>query len=142
MAVQTQLPQRLTWEDFLALPETMQKCEVVDGELIVSPAPTWEHHTVILNLLRELDDFVTRPNLSYVRCSPLEVVISKKPKLRVRQPGVLFISHERKSIINARVEGGPDLVVEILSPSDTRAMLDKNSKTTVPSACASAGWFR
>lgn len=129
MAVATQpTKQELTWEDFRALPETKQKCEVVDGELMMPPAPTWEHQTLVLNLLRELDDFVTKRNLGYVRCSPLDVVIRKKPKLRVRQPDVLFISHEREGIINSLVDGGPDLVVEVLSPSDTRGMLDKKLK--------------
>ncbi|MCS6860792.1 MAG: Uma2 family endonuclease [Abditibacteriales bacterium] len=128
MAVQTQLPQRVTWEEFLALPETMQKCEVVDGELITSPAPTWEHQVIAMNVAKALDTFVKRRKLGQVAIAPVDVVIQKKPKLRVRQPDVLFISHERKSIISTRVEGGPDLVVEILSSSDTRAMLDKKLK--------------
>lgn len=129
MAITTKpTTQKLTWEDFLALPETMQKCEVVDGELMMAPAPTWNHQTVAATIYDALRNFVAKRNLGYVRFSPLDVVIRKKPKLRVRQPDVLFISHERESIINSLVEGGPDLVVEILSPSDTRAMLDKKLK--------------
>ena len=37
----------------------------------------------------------------------------------MRQPDLLFVSKERADLLGERIEGGPDLVVEIISPSNT-----------------------
>jgi Uma2 family endonuclease len=57
----------------------------------------------------------------------LDVVIRAEP-LRVRQPDALFISNERLDQVGGEPEHGPlkaapELVVEILSPSETRKRL-------------------
>jgi Uma2 family endonuclease len=52
--------------------------------------------------------------------APLDIVIRQDPP-RTRQPDPMFISNARRYIIGQRViEGGPNLVIEILSPSNTR----------------------
>ena len=56
--------------------------------------------------------------------APLDIVIRRDP-LRTRQPDLMFISNARRYIIGRQViEGGPDLVIEILSPSNTRRELE------------------
>ena len=42
----------------------------------------------------------------------------------MRQPDLLFIANENSSILGDRINGGPDLVVEILSPSNSRADIE------------------
>jgi len=54
--------------------------------------------------------------------APSDVIVQRDP-LRVRQPDIEFTSNERAYILGDRIEGGPDLVVEILSPSNTRAYM-------------------
>jgi Uma2 family endonuclease len=49
--------------------------------------------------------------------APLDVIISKNP-MRTRQPDVLFVSHARLKLLDERLHGAPDLVVEILSPGN------------------------
>lgn len=57
--------------------------------------------------------------------APVNIIISRAP-LRTRQPDLLFVSNERLHIVKDQVEGGPDLVVEILSPLNRRkAVVEK-----------------
>jgi Uma2 family endonuclease len=113
-------PQLLDYAAYLRLPEIKRRYDIVDGVLrYMSPAPNWEHQWVLRNVFRLLDRHCTRHGLGEVALSPLDVIISKGP-LRVRQPDVLFISKERlNDIVDERIHGGPDLVVEIVSPGNT-----------------------
>ena len=63
------------------------------------------------------------------------MLISRRP-LRTRQPDLCFISHARIGIAKDQIEGAPDLVVEILSPGNTRRKvsekLDDYARVGVP----------
>jgi Uma2 family endonuclease len=117
MTVQTR---RLTYEEYLAGPEIKARYDIVDGEMILLPKPTVEHQTILRELLVPLDQFVTEHQLGQVWFAPLDVVIRREP-LRTRQPDLLFVSNERAGILGPVIEGGPDLVVEVLSPGNTRS---------------------
>jgi Uma2 family endonuclease len=120
MTLQTQ---RLTYEDYLKSPEIKQRYEIVDGKMIMAPSPTREHQTILRQLFRVLDKFVTERQVGEVLFAPLDVVIQRDP-LRTRQPDLLFVSKERSEILTPIIEGAPDLVAEILSPSNRRADLE------------------
>jgi Uma2 family endonuclease len=122
MALDTQ---KLTYEAFLTLPETKQRYEVIEGEMfLMSPGPTPEHQRIVLNLSLQLAPFVREHQLGELFIAPLDVLITRTP-LQVRQPDVLFVSNAHLDIIGPQqIEGGPDLVVEILSPANTRAAMD------------------
>ena len=116
---------RLTFEEWQALPETKQKCEVVDGVLVMPPSPTDEHQWLGFEFATRLSTFVRERQLGIVLVAPRDVLIQRSP-LRVRQPDVLFLSAERTGVRNAsdlsrrmRVDDPPDLVIEVLSPSNT-----------------------
>jgi Uma2 family endonuclease len=117
--------QLLTYEDYLALPEMMQRYEIIDGEMIMSPAPTSKHQLVVGSLYRSLHSLVRRWRLGVVLLSPLDIIIHRVPRLRTRQPDLIFVSRERQAIIHDQIEGGPDLVIEVLSPSDTRRVIER-----------------
>lgn len=113
----------LTYAEYLALPEMRARYSIVDGELVMAAAPTPGHQSVVQETFLKLDAFVREHQLGRVFLAPLDVVIRRDP-LRTRQPDVVFISNARRSIIGGQViEGGPDLVIEILSPADTRREL-------------------
>jgi Uma2 family endonuclease len=113
----------LTYQQYLDLPEMKARYSIVDGELVLDAAPTPDHQTVLQELFVKLDSLMRALRLGRVYLAPPDIVIRRDP-LRTRQPDVMFISNARRSIIGRQViEGGPDLVIEILSPSNTRREL-------------------
>jgi len=115
----------LTYQDYFDLPEMKSRYSIVDGELLMAASPTPDHQTVVLELSSTLNSFVREHRLGRVFLAPLDVVIRRDP-LRTRQPDVMFISNTRRYIIGLQViEGGPDLVIEVLSPANTRRELEE-----------------
>jgi Uma2 family endonuclease len=105
---------KFTYEDYALLPED-RRYEVVDGELLLTPAPSLNHQDVVLRLARILAEFIEASRLGNVYVAPCDVVLSAHD---VVQPDVLFVSAERRAILEEKYVGGaPDLVVEVLSPS-------------------------
>jgi Uma2 family endonuclease len=45
-----------TVADLEAMPDDGNRYELIDGALIVSPAPSWEHQTMLFAVARRLDD--------------------------------------------------------------------------------------
>ncbi len=117
-----------TVRDYKALPESETKrYELLGGELVVVPSPTWKHQEISSRLQFHLQAFVDEHDLGHVVGAPLDVVLSEED---VVQPDILYISHERASIIREDgVYGAPDLIVEILSPST--AERDRTYKKTL-----------
>jgi Uma2 family endonuclease len=103
----------------------MQRYEIIDGEMIMLSASTSRHQAVVGNLYAFLWNFGQRRKLGIVLLSPLDIIIHRVPKLRTRQPDLIFVSRERQAIIQDQIEGGPDLVIEVLSPSDTRRVIEQ-----------------
>src|SRR3990172_6216810 len=107
--------QAFTYQDYLDMPDDVKRYQVIDGDLIMTPAPTTAHQFVSGNLAMELRQYVKKNNLGFVLCAPTDVVLDDT---NVFQPDILFISNERKSIIkHENIQGAPDLIIEILSPA-------------------------
>ena len=105
---------KFTYEDYLNAPED-KRYELLDGELVMAPAPGELHQSVSIWLGSKLFQFVTENRLGKVYSAPFDVVLSDWD---VVQPDLVFVSNERTGIItDANLQGAPDLVVEILSPS-------------------------
>lgn len=120
---------RLTFEKYTKLPPIYGRYDIVDGELIMAPAPFTEHQWYQENIVEHVRPFVRGRKLGVVLDAPCDVVVRKSP-LRTRQPDVLYVSKERsgwtsvKDLKNvARLHVAPELVVEILSDSDRRKVL-------------------
>lgn len=105
---------KFTYEDYVNAPED-KRYELLDGELLMTPAPAEIHQRISILLGWRLLQFVTENGLGRVYQAPFDVVLSD---MDVVQPDLLFISNARAHIVTAaNVQGAPDLVVEILSPS-------------------------
>ena len=108
--------QLLTYDDYLTFPDSdgIRK-EIIEGELFMSPAPAMKHQSTLRNLFRIIDKFVLENELGEVFFAPCDVIFSN---INVMQPDILFISRENYKILTAlNIQGAPDLLVEILSPS-------------------------
>jgi len=103
---------RFNYHDYLQLPED-KRYEILDGELLVVPAPNIRHQTIGLKLTVALYHYITQNRLGLLLAAPCDVLLSQED---VVQPDVIFISGERLRIVgDACVSGPPDLVIEILS---------------------------
>ncbi len=117
---------KLTYDDYLLIPEDGRRHEIIDGELYVNPAPNMRHQTVSMNLTLALGAFVRAHRIGYLYYAPCDVVLSQ---LDVVQPDIMFISAAREELLtSANVQGAPDLVIEILSPSTRRLDLQLKRK--------------
>ena len=104
---------RYTYEELVTeMPETNLPCELWDGELIMSPAPSFYHQKVVLRFYRQLYDWVSSRKLGEVVTGPIDMVLSPH---RVTQPDVVFISRDRLGIITKTINGPVDLAAEIIS---------------------------
>ena len=109
----------LTYAEYLQEPEVMARFDIIDGEVIMSASPSFKHQMILASLYRPVYQFVDEHQLGLVLFAPMDVIVQQEP-LRVRQPDLLYVSNENSGIIGFRIHGGPDLVVEVLSPSNSR----------------------
>ncbi len=117
----------LTYEQYMAEEEIVARYNIVDGVRTLMPGANWPHQRIGGNLEEAFRNFERATGLGYALSAPFDVLIQRAP-LRTRQPDVLFISHTRLQQGGGIPQRGPlqvppEIVVEILSDSDTRRMI-------------------
>ncbi len=112
----------LTFEQYLTLPETMRRQEVIDGVIVMSPTPTFWHQQVLGRVFLRFNEFLGPLGLGRAFMAPADVLIRKVPKLRTRQPDLIFLGRAKLAGLDLKrtnvLEIAPDLVAEIRSPND------------------------
>jgi Uma2 family endonuclease len=109
---------RFKADDIWDTPDDGKRYEVIDGQLCVTPPPILEHQGASIVLAGYIWPYVRERQLGRVYTAPVGVVLDDENGV---QPDLVYVSRERLGILSRRgIEGAPDLVVEILSPS-TRA---------------------
>lgn len=111
-------PFRFTYEDYLRFPDDGRRHELIDGEHVVTPAPTLRHQELLLRIASTLSEYLKGTPVGRVFPAPADVILSDRD---VVQPDVLFVRRERSEILADVVRGAPDLAVEVVSPSTRRA---------------------
>ena len=125
MAIAIPKKKKYTYEDYAKLPEGAPY-QLISGELIMTPAPTPYHQRISRRIEFLLIQYIEENNLGEVFDSPIDVYFTEED---VFQPDIIFISKERLNIIGeTKIEGAPDLVIEILSPSTAYYDLRKKFK--------------
>lgn len=107
----------LTYDDYVALtPPDSGNYELHHGKLVYMASPTPDHQDVVTELCARMRLFASSRKLGKVFAAPLDVVFTPTDIL---QPDILFIATEHLHIIgDKKIEGAPDLVVEVLSDSN------------------------
>ena len=112
----------LTADDLLRLSAEGVRGELVRGVLHETMATGHRHGKIAVNIVMELGTFVRPRELGTLVASDSGVWLERDPDT-VREPDVAYTSAE-KIPLDAEIDGYaevvPDLVVEIVSPSDTR----------------------
>ena len=104
---------KFTYHDYSLMPED-KRHELIEGDLLMAPAPTILHETVRMNIVRRLFDVLEKKIVGKIFLAPCDVVLSEED---VVQPDIFFISRAREGIITEKnIQGAPNLVVEIISP--------------------------
>jgi Uma2 family endonuclease len=136
MPIRTDSGLKLTYEDYVKIPEDGRRHEIIDGRHIVSPAPRPRHQAILRNLMRVLDELQVSGRAE-VLCSPIDVQLTETD---IVQPDVIAIARKNSHLIGeVKIEGSPDLVVEILSPSTGR--LDRGAKRALYETLNECAWL-
>ena len=114
-------PPRTMLEVYQSLPEGTL-IQLIENELILSPAPLEVHQAILTYLSADILFYVRKNSLGTIRVAPYDIYLDKK---NVFQPDIVFISNENLHNIKADgLHGAPDLVIEILSPSTAKYDLE------------------
>ena len=104
---------RLTYRDYLRLPDDGLRYEILDGHVVVSPSAGSDHQDVQVGLILELGDRIRRRRRGRV-FADLDCEIT--PHDIVRPDVLVVLAANAARITKTRVVGTPDLAIEILSP--------------------------
>ncbi len=112
---------RFTYADYLTWPDD-ERWEIIGGEAYaMTPAPTLKHQDVSGNIFAKFKEFFRgKPCKPFY--APTDVVLDDE---NVVQPDVLVVC-DRNKMTDANIQGAPDLIVEVLSPST--GLKDKREK--------------
>jgi Uma2 family endonuclease len=107
------VPERMTWEQFLNW-DTEVYAEWVDGVIMQLNTPGDEHQQFVSFFDIIMNLYALKTGAGTVRVAPFLVRLKNSG----RHPDVMFIATKHLDRIQPKfVEGGPDIVVEIISAS-------------------------
>ncbi|HMI93011.1 MAG TPA: Uma2 family endonuclease [Polyangiales bacterium] len=107
----------VTEAEFLALPESNQHIELVDGDVIVAPTPTYWHQEVLTRIVTALRNWACAQNASVtVAQSPLDVRFAPG---RILQPDAMVFLEVLPLDIAMPVDRIPAICIEVLSSDRT-----------------------
>jgi Uma2 family endonuclease len=116
MATQQQ-PKQWTYDDLFDLPAD-KRYEIIDGVLYEMPAPNAAHEVITMNLVQFVFSLVVWPLGGKILTAPVDLFLQHDNPV---QPDLLILLPEQLGMISERgIEGVPALLVEVLSPSNSR----------------------
>jgi len=111
--ISTETKKKMTVEEFMQLP--YEHIELIDGNLVQEPAPSYGHQNVVADLLTDIRVQLRTNRLGNILPAPIDVLLGTN----VFQPDLVFILNDRLSIvIDGKIQESPDVVFEVISPSN------------------------
>jgi Uma2 family endonuclease len=108
-------PTKLTYADYELFPDDDRRHEIIDGEHYVTASPVTRHQRISLSLLHLIQSYLDTQPIGELFAAPFDVVLSLTD---VVVPDLIYLSNDRAHLLTAKnLQGAPDLVIEILSPS-------------------------
>ena len=107
---------KLTYDDFVLFPDDGLRHELIDGEHYVTASPNMKHQWVSGNLHFLIRSWLETHRVGRLFYAPFDVVFTR---FDVVEPDLLYVSNDRATdvLTKANVQGAPELVIEIGSPS-------------------------
>lgn len=119
----TRIQPVLTIADLDVMPDDGNRYEIIEGELIVSRAPSLLHQIIISNIIALIRN--------YLDTNPIGIVVPG-PGIMLNDvngviPDVVFVSDEkrRETAFGEKLTCAPELVIEILSPGAENERRDR-----------------
>lgn len=105
----------LTYSDYVQIPEDGQRHEIIEGQHYVTPSPITRHQRISRHTHFQLYEQIELAGHGEVFDAPTDVLLSD---IDIVVPDIFVILAGNASIIGEKnIQGAPDLVVEITSPS-------------------------
>jgi Uma2 family endonuclease len=116
-----------TYADYTALPDDGQRYEIVNGVLLMTPSPSGAHQDTVGEIFYHLRTHLKLTGFGMVRLAPFDVELSPEDVL---QPDVFVVLNAHLDrVLEKKVVGAPDLVVEVASPGT--AAFDRLTKSNI-----------
>lgn len=130
--------QLTTAAEFIQLPRSMGRYELVRGQLRAMTSPGHVHGRVAARIGARLFMFVEANQLGVVYAAETGFRLERDPDT-VRAPDAAFVSSARLSEIlvpsEGYLQGAPDLLVEVLSPSDRPRQVEEKTANWLACGC-------
>src|SRR5437773_12025976 len=122
----TEIQPLLTIADLDAMPDDGNRYELIEGEILVSRAPSLLHQRILRNLMKVFLIYLSQNNIGELLPGPGVIFDEHNAVI----PDLVFLSQERINQIakGERLTGAPDLVIEILSLDKENELRDRNFK--------------
>jgi Uma2 family endonuclease len=118
MASETRRWTAVAVRDLIQEDRAWPRYEVVDGALLVTPAPSWQHQASVLRIATRLQPYVDAESLGHLFTSPADIEFNDTTLV---QPDVFVVyPFDRRTAKSWKDVGRLMLAIEIISPSSRR----------------------
>ena len=106
---------KLGYEHYVCYPDDGLRHEIIDGNHFVNPAPTLDHQRFSRRIQFQLYDQIEAEGRGEVFNASCDVQLTEHD---IVQPDLIVVMNKHRLIMTpAKIEGVPDLIVEVLSPA-------------------------
>ena len=108
---------KLTYNEYVLFPSDGMRHEIINGLHFMNPAPSPRHQAISLKITVQLYQQIQAKGRGKVLTAPIDLQLSETD---VVQPDILVVADGNDIVTDTRIQGVPDLIVEVLSPSNRK----------------------